>query len=334
MHKRVILRHIRKNQLQRMILPIILLVICILLFLDLPFRDQLFPVKLESKADFKEAFAAGATYAQIKSDTLYYSGYDFVRGKRVEGHYYYSLSDGRCRFYLLKADADGPESILEPAVLKGKLIYKQDLYTQLVTSMSQSLDWTYQGLASISEPYFFSTVDYTTSKMIVLYAVLATGFAAACLGFLHAFLLLGFPQLTMAILRLRRYGKSSNILADVEKEMKEGCIAQTNTLYLTPHYCTVLENIRTLILPLDSLIWVYRHTILHKFLRFRFKPSYHLIFVLKNGKTYECMRFTKEETETVMTAIAGRYPDVLIGFSDQNKADAKKLMAKSHRKKY
>ena len=113
----------------------------------------------------------------------------------------------------LKADADGPESILEPAVLKGKLIYKQDLYTQLVTSMSQSLDWTYQGLASISEPYFFSTVDYTTSKMIVLYAVLATGFAAACLGFLHAFLLLGFPQLTMAILRLRRYGKSSNTVS-------------------------------------------------------------------------------------------------------------------------
>ncbi len=96
--------------------------------------------------------------------------------------------------------------------------------------------------------------------------------------------------------------------------MKEGCIADQYSCIFTPHYCTVLENIRTLILPLDSLIWVYRHTILHKFLRFRFKPSYHLIFVLKNGKTYECMRFTKEETETVMTAIAGRYPDVLIGF--------------------
>ncbi|MBT9779821.1 hypothetical protein GPL15_25450 [Clostridium sp. MCC353] len=167
--------NIRKLLLKRLVLPILLLLICAAIFLSIPVRNYLSPRPLNQTDHMEELYDKNAPYITLTADTLYYTGFDYQHNGKLKGHYYYTLNQKRCQFYLLKnQDNQLPQPVLENVTLKGTLDpFDSFLYHSLTAQVAQNLSWTSQELESISVPYLISTIPSYKIRQLVLMAVLA-----------------------------------------------------------------------------------------------------------------------------------------------------------------
>lgn len=317
MKKNTVLRHLRKNQLQKIIFPLVLLLICLFITDKLSVRSRLFPQKVTSEADILEENLIDGRYLSISPDELFYTGYDSYQNTDNKAYCYYHLTKNRCYFYLLDNKEEGYQ-----LPLKVKIVKKPELQKDLIRYMAKDLNWTEEGLRSISSPYFFSAVEYLPAYEIPLFILLGLGFMISIVGLLQGLTLILFPHLALAVRRLKKYDTEKHPLAVMEKELSTNPLVKCDTFYLTKHYFIALEDISIVVLPVASLIWVYRHATLFHFLGHRFSPRYHLELMTRDGKLYECSNHTKEETDMIMRKIQELRPDVLIGYNQENKEKA------------
>lgn len=167
--------NVKKLLLKRLVLPILLLLICAAIFLSLPVHNYLSPRPLNQTDHMEDVYDKNAPYITLTADTLYYTGFDYQHNGKLKGHYYYTLSQKRCQFYLLKSqDNQPPKPVMDHVTLKGTLEpFDAPLYHTLTAQMAQTLSWTSQELESISPPYIISTIPYYKIRQLVLMAALA-----------------------------------------------------------------------------------------------------------------------------------------------------------------
>lgn len=95
-----IIADIRRDLIRRLILP--LLVIAASLFvLSLTPRDNIFrqrPVNYKSR--YENFYNKLLPCVRVRAEDLQYTGLDYYVNGSVSGHYYYTLVDGFCQFYL------------------------------------------------------------------------------------------------------------------------------------------------------------------------------------------------------------------------------------------
>ena len=60
-------------------------------------------MRLSAEDHFDEYAAHTGEKVRAETDELFYTGCDYTVNGRVRGHYYYTLMDGRCQFYILPA---------------------------------------------------------------------------------------------------------------------------------------------------------------------------------------------------------------------------------------
>lgn len=317
MKKNTVLRHLRKNQLQKIIFPLGLLLLCLFIADKTSVRSRLFPQKVINETDILEETLVEGRYLSISPDELLYTGYDAYRNMENKAYCYYHLTENRCYFYLL-----GSKDEVSRLPLKVKIVKKPELQKSLISFMAKDLNWTEEGLRSISSPYFFSAVEFLPVYELTLFVLLGLGFVVSLIGLLQGLTLIFFPHLALALRRLKKYDTEKHPLAVMEKELSTNPLVKCDTFYLTEHYFIALEDISIVVLPINSLIWVYRHATLFRVLGHRFSPKYHLELMTRDGKLYECSNHTKEETDIMMREIQKLRPDVLIGYNQKNKEQA------------
>ena len=136
------------------------------------------------------------------------------------------------------------------------------------------------------------------------------------------------PDKAATFSRLSRY-EGSHGLNQVEDEMANRVFVQSGPFYITEHYMIALAGAETQILPLSSIVWLYRHSSFFKLFHHHLKPTYHLAFMDEYGKIYETSSKEKEDTTAVIRAIRKYRPDVLIGYTQENREEAKKRIKKN-----
>ena len=118
-----IIADIRRSLIRRLILP--LLVIAASLFvLSLTPRDNIFrqrPVNYKSR--YENFYNKLLPCVRVRAEDLQYAGLDYYVNGSVSGHYYYTLVDGFCQFYLLDAkNGELPAPSIESLDIHGRLI--------------------------------------------------------------------------------------------------------------------------------------------------------------------------------------------------------------------
>ncbi len=99
-----IIRTIRRSLVRRFIFPVILLLLSFWLLVSFSDVNPFFTVRLSAEDHFDEYAAHTGEKVRAEADELFYTGCDYTVNGRVRGHYYYTLMDGRCQFYILPAD--------------------------------------------------------------------------------------------------------------------------------------------------------------------------------------------------------------------------------------
>jgi len=152
---------IQKVNLFRLILPVIFLFLLIFAALQFPIVNCLFPTNVDSSKSASELYNSKSIYIKTTTGKLYYTGYDYLKGSSVKGHYFYSLENGKCTIYLFSSVyfKDGVPSTLENVEIKAMLVHNRSNLEQLLNPMAKDMNWTYDGLASCTDTIIISQMN-------------------------------------------------------------------------------------------------------------------------------------------------------------------------------
>ncbi len=113
-------------------------------------------------------------YVNLTAETLYYTGFDYVHNNKIKGHYYYSMHDNKCTFFLLN-NTDNSESVqkkISELNLTAHIKTDSKLIADLTNSLSKQIGWTSDGLSSLTSPYLICQHQPNIVKNIILFVLL------------------------------------------------------------------------------------------------------------------------------------------------------------------
>ncbi len=315
----LIYHKIRVISMKRLIYAAVMLLVTCSIFYHIPFFDLVWPAQITDPAGIIDLYQNDITYVELTADTLYYSGYDYVENGKTAGSFYYNLYDGTCIFFLLSnSQCNNRQEVLTNIPVKARLQSGGKLLSELIQDMSADLGWTAQGLSSVSSRILINAVDYLLFKNIAFFAVSILIFVVSLLVFLNVLSYLIFPMLHPACFRLRRYGSAKEQIARAEQELHGSPVLKAGIFTITDHYLIAASKIQLYILPLDKIVWVYKHSSLHHFRFNRLRITYTLRVVAKKKLTLIASVQPKEDVDAVIDCISRYNPEVLVNYSREN----------------
>ena len=315
----MIYHKIRIISLKRLFYAAAMLMITCAIFHYIPFFDIIWPAQIKDPSTIVELYQDGITYVELTADTLYYSGYDYVENGKVTGSYYYNIYDGTCIYFLLSnTQCSGRPETLSNVFIKARLQSGGKLLSELIQQMSADLGWTPQGLSSVSSRILINAVDYLLLKHIIFFAITLLVFAVYMIIFLNMLSYMIFPLLHPSCYHLRRYGSVREQITQAEQELHEIPMLKEGIFTVTEHYLFIFTSIKLHIIPLEEIIWAYKHSNLHRFHLRKLKLTYTLRVTARKGLVFVADSQPKEDVDAVLDYISQYNPEVLIGYSKKN----------------
>lgn len=315
----MIFHRIRIINLRRLAGAAAFLLITCTIFYHIPFFDIVMPTQIEELSSIVSLYQEGTTYIELTADTLYYTGYDYTQNGKRTGSYYYAIDDSTCIYFLLPEElCESRPAQLSHVPVRARLQSGGKLQTELIQRMSSDLGWTAQGLSSVSSRILINAADYLLLKHAVLFAASLIVFVISLITAFHTILQLVYPLLYPACFRLRRYGSVKEQVAQAEAELREPALLQAGAFTITKHYLVYMTRAQLSLLPLDEILWGYKHSSLHRFRLRRLRLTYTLRILARGGAVLIADSQPKEAVDAVLDYLAGYNSEILIGYTKKN----------------
>ena len=105
----------------------------------------------------------------------------------------------------------------------------------------------------------------------------------------------------------------------VEKDSIPQDTLATDDMFITEHYFIETSKYGIAIVPIREIIWVYKHSTLHKFFWYHFSISYTLHITANKHLYIHCPKNIKSDIDGIMDYLAEANHDILVGFSEENR---------------
>ncbi len=329
----VILDHIKNICKRKCILPVVAIVILIALLFIVPFGSLLSPKKVNGVFNLKPS----DSFVTVSTGKMKYTGYDVKNGLGTEFSYYYALKDGKCAFALIpkdlvetskKALAEGSvKEEINNLTFKAKVIEPNRPYKEMIEQFSKDLNWTEEGVNSISTGLIASSANYHPYRYIF------------CLIAILALIAISIVRL---VINYRRYkdpysftvchylGKDERreLVDEAQEELDSENYLQINATYITENYFIDLDNSGAFIIPLKDVIWVFRlgrrgfdirkHTL-----------TYTINFITRDGELMRIPKKSSDEAMAIMKSIKATEYDIITGHSDAKRNMALEIIRRN-----
>ncbi len=335
MKGKTILKKIQKAQLKQLLLPLLFECLMVVLFFCLPILPAIQSIEIDERTPLSSYVNEDHLYVRATVHDLYYSGDDYYSNGILTGHYYYTLNDGYCRFYIIAPSSGKPaEPYIESLKINGRLEKISSSTEPVLKDLAALLSCEESTLTALCDPYAVNVAVYVPLPMMILCAlvIFCTVFGAVLL--LYSLFLFLFPRFTPTCRQLRAYGNVSDILADAERDMNKFAILRQGEMALTPKYLLDFTNASGFIIPLHDVLWVFPLQDMHYSLSERHeKMRYSLRIVTIVGNAYEIRDKQKDDLDTVMDLLTDRYPNFFYGYSEEHDRMVHYILAENAKEK-
>lgn len=313
-------RHIQRVYRRRLVPPSLYLAFLAILWFALPLHDILFPQALADSDDLTAYTGQHSSYVEASLSNLYFTGYTNTALGFTSGYYYYGMRGGVCTIFLLSpATCEEGLPLIESVHIRGRVLEANAAYHTLLESLSNDLNWTKEGISKKVSPCFISEPAF---QLIPSAAFLALYFATGAYALLCIILdvvSICLPVLSPACRRLGRYGKPKELLAQAQTELATLPQLATEDMFITEHYFIVLANYGAAIIPIQEMLWIYKHSTLHKIFWHHFSISYTLHVTARKRLYFQCPKNMKSDIDGIMDYLAEANHEILVGFSEENR---------------
>lgn len=325
-YEHYISKHIKSVYKKRLLSPILYLIILLVLWMVLPLQNLLFPPKLTSVSDLSKYQRQKNSYIQASLDNLYFTGYTNTFLGQKTGYYYYTMLEDKCIVVLLSpTTCEEGLPVIDSAHIRGRVVFGNKAFRTLLESLAEDLNWTPKGITNKISPYMISEPAFKSIPSAVLLAVYFLTGAYALFRLVADTLYIFFPVLAPACRQLARFGKPSVLLTQAEEELATLPQLATEDMFITEHYFIGLANYGTAIVPIQEMIWIYKHSTLHKFLWYHFSISYTLHITANKHLYIQCPKNMKSDIDGIMDYLAEANHDILVGFNEKNRLKVQEM---------
>lgn len=309
--------HIRKICIKNIIIAFIPLIIFTIPLLLLPFRDIFYPVDLSRPSEFESVYDNDQLYVDITIDTLHFTGYQLISGNRITGSYYYCIYEDKVFFVLLNNTSKKPKDTIYNVNCRGKLSQWDSNLRTAMAGYSGDIQFSDAGLVSLTSPIMLDETSYNFTLYTYMFVYMICFIVILVLFILVNLVQFAIPDLHSSFNKFRHLSPHTH-LHGVVQEM-QNVRAIVNNIYFTEHYLISFERNGLVILPLNSIKWVYEQSKTHHILWFKIKTTYNIHFQSVRRIRSVISGKPKEDLDTIIDYLSNNYPDITIGYSLENK---------------
>ncbi len=320
MGKHIITKYIRKIYITKLMPNLLFLGFCIFLWISYPFFDIMYPDTVYNLSDITQKINNHESYIQITLPTLYYSGYDCETGNNKEGSYYYTFLDDRCIFVLLSDKlTDNKAETIQNLHIRAKISRDKDSLDALTQDFAKDINWTTSDMQLLTTSFIISELDYVIAPTyFLLFTLIICSIYTVFYTFIYLYFLC-FPHFSPMCRHLgSTTAERKNNLTNADYELKEQRFLYAEDMTITPHYFIEITKEKVEIIPLNSIIWAYKHSKIHKFGKKRSKLTYTLCLHTKY-KPVRCYHKEKEYVDQILHYLETSQNNLLVGYSPENK---------------
>jgi len=318
---------IQRVNLFRTIFPILFLLLLLIVALQFPLVNCLFPTNIDSSKTATELYNSKSIYVKTTTGKLYYTGYDYLKGSSVKGHYFYSLENGKCTIYLFSTTyfKNGVPSTIDNVEFKAMLIHNRSNVDQLLKLMAKDMNWTYDGLASCTDTVIISQLNYAVIPSVLIGIILFIAFSFSLGHILILFFNVYKPQYAFTFLIFGHLQARKKIILEAAHELETKVYFNSENMYLTKNYFIYISNFNIAIIPLKNMAWAYKYSRLHKYFIFG-EMVYNVKIYTKTKFQYIFSGKTKEAADNLLAYLEDKNENMLIGYTYENRLHSKDIM--------
>ncbi len=337
-------RNIRKQTLLASIIPVIFLSFLLFTAWNYPFGDIFSPKHIDHLSALENEYTSRQDYVNLTNITLYYSGYDSIVRDKLKGRYYYAIENNQCFFFLLETQtvADAPDSVYFDS-LNLKLGKTNANFSSFLANLSTDIDWSVTHLSEVSPTFLAS--EY---RDILIFSYLFAGLLAVmCLYTVLVLLLnitvLVYPFLQKGLLPCTGFSAKKKLfqhmMAKTKKEKEEIIHIRVSSrgakeFYITPSFLLYFSTYETRIIPVRDIIWIYNHVPKPAHGISEVSSLYTIHFILTTGRHVQLKGCPEKNSNALIALLAGKNPDILVGYSEEHKALAKQYLTMRPQKRH
>lgn len=317
----VIAKTIRNIYIAKLIPALLFIIFTVLVFIKYPFQEIILPNHLDNLGSIFDEYNSGQEFLQVSVPKLYYTGYDYTKNSVKKGSYYYTFIDDKCVFFLLSNETSNqtaPE--LNDITIKSKLISDIKHQEFLTSNFSSDLSWTDTDLSKLTSNFIVSELDYFVFNA---YALLILMSVVDISSFIFIIIYLTFiiaPQLSPICKHLGNGKSTRKALMEADLEVKNNRYFYVSDMSITSNYFIELGKYHAEIIPLNNIIWAYKHSKMSKF----FGISYTLI-IYSNNSVSKFPHKQKYDVDFILEYLDENCPNIIIGNSKENAKKAKQM---------
>ena len=317
-YEHYISKNIKAFYRRRLFSPIIYLLVLAVLWIIFPLGDMLHPRQITGN-DLKSAYQNRQRYVRMTFTDLKFSGYTRESFGQTRGYYYYSTKDHCCMILLTPKTCEEGLPTIDKVTVTGQIVKGKESYETLLAKLATDLNWTDSGITQQLSLYYFSEPDYhRTTTRLLLFAYFGT-MIYTVLYLLVCAVYIRFPVLSQPCQNLIVFGHPKQILAEAEEELATLPQLATEDMFITEHYFIMTSPYGNAIVPIQEILWIYKHSTLHKFLWYHFSISYTMHITANNHMYVNCPKNTKSDIDGIMDYLAEANHNILVGFNEENR---------------
>ena len=317
----------------RIICPVILIAVLVALSIITPIRSMYHTREVRQGASLEALYDANEIYVNAALTDLNFTGYTNEFLGRVRGYYYYAAWDSRYVIVMLSPrDCEQGNPHIDSIRGAFQIIYSPDDFGTLFTNLAGDLQWNSDGLADHLESFLLSQPDGNgigRAVIMILY------FAASLYGIINLLLYILYmadPVRSPFCAELGDYRSAKKRLLEAEEELATLPQLASDDTYITQNYFIELSEEGIAIVPLEDIVWIYKFAP-QKLLFGRLLPvDENLYIVPRDGNPIKCPKSRANDADGIIDYLAEANHDILVGYNEKNRLEAKKKYKRRRRR--
>lgn len=324
MSDRTLINIIRKVNLPKLIFPILLIITLVLITLFGPLKSFIIREKINSPDQISSAYHDKKIFVTVSLNDLYYTGINYSNKHKVKGCYYYCLYNDNCYYILissrtlgLTSNTDSPPPHIDSFKHSVLLKQNQEEIGQLTELMSKQLNWTSKALNMITSKIIMDEHHISIGREYHLLTIMIIILLTSIIHIIVVIRILINPARSRAVKRLIKLNKTTDIFS-IAKAEYEDCKMTAPGIMLTSNFYIAYDRQNIFIVPLENIVWAYKYSYLNHFSLHK-KISYSLCIVTDQKKRYTVHNKPKNGVDLVLNQLQTRFPEIMIGYKNENK---------------
>lgn len=321
-YEHYISKNIQSLYKRRLVPPILYLALMIVLWIMLPITSVLFPTKLSHISDMSHLYAEDDIFVSSTLQDLKFTGYTKTRHGRTIGYFYYMDNPDKkecCVVLLSPTTCEQGLPTIDEVTLRGKILIADTQYNTLLSNLAKDLSWTDAGIRSKVNLYYLSEPDFRYGiGLFLLFLLCGSSIFAIIMIVLYITYVIR-PDFSPPCQMLGHFGKPKKLLALAEEELATLPQLATEDMFITEHFFIEISKYGIAIVPIQEIIWIYKHSTLHKLFWYHFSISYTLNITANKHVYIHCPKNIKSDIDGIIDYLSEANHNILVGFSEENR---------------